>query len=886
MKNLHSALCAAGLTVIATLGALLPGAAFAQSTTTTTLAGACNNPTVIPAQGGTFSGTTSGTSSQAGSCGNSGSSPERVFQWTPTVSGTATIETCGAGTSFDTVLYMRSGLCASASEVGCNDDACSNSTGLFRASRLTPAVTAGQTYFIVVDGYVGAQGTFSLTVTPPAAATTTTTTLTGSSTTTTTLAGACNNPTVIPAQGGTFGGTTSGTSSQAGSCGNSGTSPEQVFQWTPAVSGTAAIQTCGAGTSFDTVLYVRSPSCTGSEITSGCNDDACTNSAGLFRASKLTPEVTAGTTYFIVVDGYGGAAGSFALQVTPPGAATTTTTTGASTTSTSTTTTTTRPATTTTTTRPATTTTTTASTTTTTTRPPPVAFVQGMAFSTGQVSAVGVTLTRPVAQGDLLVSWVSQYNAPAQVQVSDNVNGTWTRAPGSLTFLDDTGDIALYYRENSQAAPSGMTITVSVSSSAYLQGTVADYSGVAPAGSLDQIVTRRFPDGRSVDTGATAAVDAGELVFAAVITSPGPGSVTPGSSLGIPYTPRAQASSGASFEEDIRSSAAGGQHGTATLSSVTDWYAVCAVFHPYPTTPPVPPSTPTGLRATSVASTRVTLSWSPSTGSVAGYAVYRDGSAIGTTRPDATSFVDEDVTPSATYTYSVDAFDLADDHSAPSVPRTVTTPVASPEFVQGAAASSGPPHLSETLMLTEPVLAGDLLVGWFSQFGASGQVQVFDNVNGRWTRSVSTTWGGSGDIALYYRENSAPAPSGLRVTWSATSGGLANMQGAVADYRHVATLGALDQAVVSDGHGTSASAGPTAPVAAGELVVAAVLTSGQPVFATAGSSQMVPYVLDVRNGSASSDLEDILSCAAGPQQGSLTFGTTDSWHMVVATFHP
>jgi len=69
-------------------------------------------------------------------------------------------------------------------------------------------------------------------------------------------------------------------------------------------------------------------------------------------------------------------------------------------------------------------------------------------------------------------------------------------------------------------------------------------------------------------------------------------------------------------------------------------------------------------------------------------------------------------------------------------------------------------------------------------------------------------------------------------------------------------------------------------------VVAAVLTSGQPVFATAGSSQMVPCVLDVRNGSASADLEDILSCAAGPQQGSLTFDTPDTWHMVVATFRP
>ena len=167
MKNLHSGLSTAGLTLIAILGALLPGAGFAQSTTTTTLAGACNNPTVIPDQGGTFSGTTSGTSSQAGSCGNSGSSPELVFQWTPSVSGTATIETCGAGTSFDTVLYMRSGLCEGGSEVGCNDDACVNATGLFRGSRIMPTVTGGQTYFIVVDGYGGAQGSFSLTVTPP-----------------------------------------------------------------------------------------------------------------------------------------------------------------------------------------------------------------------------------------------------------------------------------------------------------------------------------------------------------------------------------------------------------------------------------------------------------------------------------------------------------------------------------------------------------------------------------------------------------------------------------------------------------------------------------------------------------------------------------------------
>src|SRR5438094_757215 len=386
-------------------------------------------------------------------------------------------------------------------------------------------------------------------------------------------------------------------------------------------------------------------------------------------------------------------------------------------------------------------------------------FIEGAAFSTGtKVPTATVTLTGAVAQGNLLVGWFAQYGDPAQVRVSDNVNGTWTRAPRSLTFLDDTGDIALYYRENSQAAPGGVTITASVSSSAYLLGSVADYSGVALAGSLDEIASARDL-GTAVDSGATAPVGAGELVFAALVSGGAGGSVTPGSSLGVPY-----------------------------------------------------------------------------------------------------------------------------DHSAPSAPLTVTTPAASPEFIQGAAASAPNPLPSYTLTLSEAVLAGDLLVGWFSQFGAPGQVQVSDNVNGPWTRSVSTTWGGSGDIALFYRENSAPAPSGLVITASASAS--AYLQEAVADFRGVAAVGALDQTMVAQGQGSFASVGPTASVPAGELVVAAVLTGGQPGWVLPGSSQRVPYVLDVQNGSSASDLEDILSSAAGPQEGSLTLGTGTNWNMVLATFRP
>ena len=66
-------------------------------------------------------------------------------------------------------------------------------------------------------------------------------------------------------------------------------------------------------------------------------------------------------------------------------------------------------------------------------------FIQGVAFSTPRIPSTTVTLTHPVAQGDLLVGWFSQYNAPGEIQVSDNVNGTWTRvAAGALTFETET----------------------------------------------------------------------------------------------------------------------------------------------------------------------------------------------------------------------------------------------------------------------------------------------------------------------------------------------------------------------------------------------------------------------------------------------------------------
>jgi hypothetical protein len=286
------------------------------STTSTIVATPCGPATVVPAQGGSFTGVTSGTSAQSAACASTGSAPERVFQWTPAVSGVATISTCSAtATTFDTVLYLRDSVC-STTQLACNDDTagCGTTTDLsspHRGSVVRPTVTAGQTYFVVVDGYAGAQGSFALTITPPGA--------------TEPVPAPCAGATLVPAQGGTFTGVTSGTSAQSAACATTASAPERVFRWTPAVSGVATISTCSAtATTFDTVLYLRDATCTGGQL--ACNDDTAgcgttTDLSSPHRGSVVRPTVTAGQTYFVVVDGYAGASGSFALTVAPPSAA-------------------------------------------------------------------------------------------------------------------------------------------------------------------------------------------------------------------------------------------------------------------------------------------------------------------------------------------------------------------------------------------------------------------------------------------------------------------------------------------------------------------------------------------------------------------------------------
>src|SRR5205807_972898 len=119
-----------------------------------------------------------------------------------------------------------------------------------------------------------------------------------------------------------------------------------------------------------------------------------------------------------------------------------------------------------------------------------------------------------------------------------------------------SGDIALYYLANSRASGAGLTITISSSSPTYLNGSAAEYSGVSATSPLDQAVLASGT-GTSADSGATAAVSAGELVFGGLTTDLNPGSVTAGATQGVLFQLRSQQSGNAG--EDVLSSAGGAQ---------------------------------------------------------------------------------------------------------------------------------------------------------------------------------------------------------------------------------------------------------------------------------------------------------------------------------------
>lgn len=208
-----------------------------------------------------------------------------------------------------------------------------------------------------------------------------------------------------------------------------------------------------------------------------------------------------------------------------------------------------------------------------------------------------------------------------------------------------------------------------------------------------------------------------------------------------------------------------------------------------------------------------------------------------------------------------------------------------PVFDQGGNLSLGHPASTASLTLGESVRRGDLLVGWFAQYGAAGEVTVSDNVNGPWTRaSGALSFGGGGDIALYYVADSRPSLSGVQVTVRAA--GPSYLQATVGDYSGVATVEPLLWAGAAEGNGLAARDVAPATPPPSSLLYEALLTGHPP-----GSVRGGPG-FKLRTVSASGDAwaadETIRGKRVGSRPASLmaSFGLSTDWYAVQAAFAP
>ena len=90
-------------------------------------------------------------------------------------------------------------------------------------------------------------------------------------------------------------------------CYSSSGAPDVIYEFTAPVTATYTISLCGS--SYDTELMVRSGGACPGSVQEGCNDDYC----GL--QSQLMLSLTAGTQYFVIVDGYGIGCGDYVLNI-------------------------------------------------------------------------------------------------------------------------------------------------------------------------------------------------------------------------------------------------------------------------------------------------------------------------------------------------------------------------------------------------------------------------------------------------------------------------------------------------------------------------------------------------------------------------------------------
>ncbi len=219
------------------------------------------------------------------------------FAYTATISGDATIETCGtAGTLDDSVLIVYDGAACPVAGDPClasDDDGCTDPNF---SSTVSMPVTAGTTYLVQVGGWNGALGTSDLNISV-------------------TIPGDTCDTAIAVAPGSTPVDNSAQAADGPSDC-DSNMAADMWYSYTATLTGDATIETCGsAGTLDDTVLIVYDGAAcpVAGDPCLASDDDGCTDPN---FSSTVTIPVVSGNTYLIQVGGWNGAQGTTDLTIT------------------------------------------------------------------------------------------------------------------------------------------------------------------------------------------------------------------------------------------------------------------------------------------------------------------------------------------------------------------------------------------------------------------------------------------------------------------------------------------------------------------------------------------------------------------------------------------
>jgi chitodextrinase len=307
-----------------------------------------------------------------------------------------------------------------------------------------------------------------------------------------------------------------------------------------------------------------------------------------------------------------------------------------------------------------------------------------------------------------------------------------------------------------------------------------------------------------------------------------------------------------------------------------DWVLVLEATGVPPDTQP--PSVPTGLEASAISSSQITVSWSASTDDVgvAGYQVFRDGTLVHTTA--ATSYTDTGLTPLTSYSYTVAAFDYSNNVSAPSDTLVVATAAPGPAFVQQGYAAPQSPQTLVSATYADAETAGDtniVAIGWNDT--TSAIASVTDTAGNVYQPAIPTFRGNGLSQAIYYAASIAAAPPGGNAVSVTFSQPAAFVDLRVTEYSGLHTTAPFDTGTSASGAGTSASSGALTTAGASELLFAAGMTGAS---FTAPGPGFASRVITAPDG-------DLVADAPAPTAGSYTVTASLSsgpWLLQLAAF--